>query len=348
MSPSPVLPARARAHGSSDRIALRGVASPVIGALGVAALGALTVLSACSDPPPPNKQNTAATPPAGSGSSRAPKVPTMKPSAASASASASAPPPAVSIEVPTGPVRWTDFSGPIVKPEAKPQDKVWAAVPVSAGWDTLKFTLITVDRLSEDEYVFRPMGAEKRDIFVPGAFVFPAKPAEGLVKGDAVAVAPKDARAFGRVTSVEGGKIKVRFRYAGDQQEVEVPPDQIIKIDGTLKFGLPAAYRDLKEQEGGAQPKVTWHPGFFVHAAEDKAWIVTTSGKPIRLPQANVKPLGVQQIHKTGDKVWFAGSDTLVEATVSSVEDDGLRYKVKLAGGEETSASFESVTTPIH
>ncbi len=316
--------------------------------MGVASLGALTLLAACSDPPPQKQNPPAATTAQGSGSSRAPKVPTMKPSAASASASASAvAPPAVSIEVPTGPVRWTDFSGPVVKPEAKAQDRVWAAVPVSAGWDTLKFALLTVDRLSEDEYVFKPMGTEKRDVFVPGAFVFPAKPAEGLVKGDAVAVAPKDARAFGRVTSVEGGKVKVRFRYAGDQQEVEVAPDQIIKIDGTLKFGLPAAYRDLKEQEGGAQPKVAWHPGFFVHTAEDKAWIVTTAGKPIRVPQASVKPLGVQQIHKTGDKVWFAGSDTLVEATVTSVEDDGLRYKVKLAGGEETSASFESVTTPI-
>ncbi len=166
--------------------------------MGVASLGALTLLAACSDPPPQKQNPPAATTAQGSGSSRAPKVPTMKPSAASASASASAvAPPAVSIEVPTGPVRWTDFSGPVVKPEAKAQDRVWAAVPVSAGWDTLKFALLTVDRLSEDEYVFKPMGTEKRDVFVPGAFVFPAKPAEGLVKGDAVAVAPKDARAFG-------------------------------------------------------------------------------------------------------------------------------------------------------
>lgn len=334
MSLSPVSSARSRAHRCS----------PIV----VSWVALALLAAACSDQPQQKRRNTAAASNP-TGSAQAPKVPTMKPSAASASASASAaPPPAVSIEVPTGPVRWTDFSGPVVKPEAKPQDHVWAAVPVSAGWDTLKFALLTVDRLSEDEYVFKPTGAEKRDVFVPGAFVFPAKPVEGLVKGDAVAVAPKDARAFGRVTSVDGGKIKVRFRYAGDQQELEVAPDQLIKIDGTLKFGLPAAYRDLKEQEGGAQPKVTWHPGYFVHAAEDKAWIVTTSGKPIRLPQAQVKPLGVQQIHKTGDKVWFAGSDTLVEATVSAVEDDGLRYKVKLTGGEETSASFEAVTTPIH
>ncbi|NUP09081.1 MAG: hypothetical protein HOW73_23770 [Polyangiaceae bacterium] len=251
---------------------------------------------------------------------------------------------ALSIDVPSGPLKWTDFGGPIVKPELKAGDRAWAVVPVSAGWDTLKFSLLTVDRVEGDDAVFSS-AADKRAIFVPGAFVSAAKPAQGLAKGDTVAVAEKDSRAIARVTSVDGGKVKVRFRYAGDIQELELDPSEVVKLDGTLKFGAPAGFSDTRDQPGG-QPKTEWHPAYFVQTAEDKTWVVTTTGKPHRLAASNVKPLGIHVAHKAGDKVWVANGELLVEGQVTAIEDDGLRYKVKV-GTEETSLPFESVSTPV-
>lgn len=282
----------------------------------------------------------------------APKVPTLKPAAsASAPASASAAVPAVSIEMPKGPLRWTDFSGPILKPEVTAGDSAWAVLPVSVGWDTLKFAQLTVDRIDGDAVVFKGATEDKREVFVPGAFVTRAKPATGIVKGDTVFVAAKDSRAFARVTAVEDGKINVRYRFAGDIQELQLDPGSVVKLDGSLGLGAPVGWSEPGEKTGepkkGEPKKAEWHPAYFVQTAEDKTWVVTTTGKPVRVPNANVKPLAIHPMHKPKDKVWVAKGDALEEAHVLAVEDDGLRYKLKLSSDEEMSAPFEAVSTPI-
>lgn len=308
-------------------------------------LTALTALG-CEDemmqPPPPATGGGATT---ASASGKAVKVPTAKASGSAAVASASTPAPTVSIATPTGPLKWSDFGGPTVKPDLASGARAWAIVPVSEGWDTLKFSLLTVDRVEGDEAVFK--GADKRELFVPGAFVASSKPADGLVKGDAVAVSAKGSRAFARVIAVEGGKVKVRFRYAGDIQELDVEPIEVVKLDGSLRFGAPASFTTLKEEAGG-KSKQENHPAFYVHTspAEDKTWLLTSSGKPLRVASSTVKSVSVHVTHKVGDKIWFANGDLFAEGQVTSVEDDGLRYKLKLASGEETSAPFEAVSTP--
>ena len=309
-------------------------------------LCALAALAACEDE---IIQGPAATGTEATASSSGAKlqVPTAKSSASAFTSASSAPSQTVSVATPSGPLKWSDFGGPVVKPDLDAGAKAWAVVPVSEGWDTLKLSLMPVDRLEGDEAVFKGP-TDKRDVFVPGAFVAGAKAADGLVKGDAVAVAAKGSRAFARVTAVEGGKVKVRFRYAGDIQELDVDPIDVMKLDGTLKFGAPASYTTNKEEPGG-KSKQEFRPGFFVHnaPAEDKAWLITTSGKPLRVPTSTVKPVSVHVTHKVGDKIWFANGELFVEGQITALEDDGLRYKLKLASGEETSAPFESVSTPV-
>lgn len=254
--------------------------------------------------------------------------------------------PALSIEVPSGPARWTDYSGPFLKPELKSGERAWAVLPVSAGWETLKWTLLPVDRVDGQDVVFKPPGNDRREFFVPAAFVSLARPAEGLVKGDAVAVAANASRAFARVTALEGGKVKVRFRFAGDVQELDVDPIELIKLDGTLKYGSVVGYAESRENPGKA-PTIDWRPAHFVHTEGEQSWIVSTSGRPQRVPAGAVKPLSVHITHKTGDQVWFAKGDKLEPAVVVESEDDGLRYKIKLDSGEETSAPFDTVSTPV-
>lgn len=324
---------------------IRSGRRPCLARSGFAALTIAITVVACGDDPPPPQPTPA---PEDAGATQAVSVVVPKiPSATSAVApsASSAPIPSPSIATPTGPIQWSDFGGPVVKPTAKPGELSWAVIPISSGWDTLKFTLAPADRVEGDAVIFK--SDTKRDIFVPGAFTLHATAAEGVSKGDAVLVSDKGSRAFARVTAVENGKIKARFRFAGDIKEVETSTLEVIELDGTLKFGAPAAYSEQKEQAGGSAPLTVWHPAYFVQTSEDKTWVITTSGKPLRLPASTVKPLIVHTAYKAQDKVWFANGEEMVEATVVAVEDDGLRYKLKLASGEEPSGPFETVSAPI-
>lgn len=316
-------------------------------AMGIVALAAM----ACEDELMP--PGTAAPPPSAAPSSSGPTVPKPKlasasasvSASASASASAGAPMPSLTVAAPAGPLKWTDFGGPTVAAEVKAGEQAWAVLPVSAGWDTLKWMLVSVDRVEGNDAVLKGASSDKRDIYVPLAFTQPARPTDSVVKGDAVWVTTKGGRAFARVTSMEGGKVKVRFRYAGELQELEIDPAGVVKLDGSLKFGAVAAYSETKEDAG--KTTTEWHPAYYVQNGESKAWVVTANGKPIRVPLVNVKPLGVHVSHKAGDKIWFAKGESLVPGTVGEVEDDGLRYRLKLDAGEETTAPFEVVSTPI-
>ncbi|MFO0547192.1 MAG: hypothetical protein U0271_02325 [Polyangiaceae bacterium] len=304
----------------------------------------LTTFLGCGDAPVTKQPGSNAPPAAKSGASaRRPKASASAPAAsADAPASASAAVvPTIAVPIDLGPVKWSDFSGPKVKSELLANSTAWVAMPVSQGWETLKFALVTVDHVDGDDVVV--VGSSKQQVFVPAAFTFPAKTAETLAKGDAVLVSAKDSRAFARVVGTEGGKVRVRYRYAGDLQEVVVAANALRKLDGALHFGAPAAFSEVGETAGG-NIKTTWRPVFFVHSAEDRTWVVTSSGRPIRVPSKNVKPLDVQVIHKPGDKVWVTRGEEFKPASVSEVEDEGLRYKLRLDSGEDTSATFEGVS----
>lgn len=287
---------------------------------------------------PPKKSATA--PASGSGF----KLPKLASASAKASASVSAMP-AVSIDVPSGPVKWNDYSGPFSKSELKAGDTAWAVMPVSAGWETLKFTSATVDRTEEKDVVFKT-SENHAEVWVPSPFCVASRPVEGLVKGDSVMVPARGSRAFARVVGVEGTKVKVRYRFAGDAQEIEVENNVVVKLDGTLKFGAPVGFQDRVKGPGG-DDKLGWFWGQLVSVGEDKAWLVTSTGKPRRVAASAVKPLSVHVTPKVGDKVWAGRGEDLLPGVVSEVIDDGLRYKVKLDIGEDTSASFDGVTTPL-
>ena len=306
----------------------------------------LLLLAACGDDPPPPPPSPATTTPPKPVSA----APIKSATSASAAPSSSAPLPIASIDVPTGPRKWSDFAGPMVPAELKAGTKAWSAMPVSAGWETLKFSLGEVKRAEANDLVFEvPTSAtdpKPVEVFVPTAFTIEAKAPEKLEKSDPVMIATGGSRAFGRVVSGDlKSKIKVRYRFAGTQEEKDFEPAEVIRLDGTLRYGAPVAYSQLKEAERGER-KLVWYPAQLIQTAEEKAWIVTASGKPIRVEIASVKPMGVQSVHKPGDKVWAVKADELTPAEIAEVVEDGLRYKVKF-GAEESTVSLESVTPPL-
>ncbi len=133
---------------------------------------------------------------------------------------------------------------------------MWTAIPVSTGWDTLKLAVHEITRIEDSTVIFR---IEEADYEVPAAFVNEAEPPKDLAKGDAVMASAHDARVFGRVLEV-GAKIKVRFRFASDNEEVEIEPAGVVKLDGHLRFGAPVRVSKTVEIAEGAKVLKVQHP----------------------------------------------------------------------------------------
>lgn len=306
---------------------------------------AIFALAACGDDPPPPAPNP---PGSAAGKKKPPPTPPPTPTlSASAKPSSSAPPIASFQPAETGPLRWADFGGPEIAPEVKPGEKAWAVLPVSSGWETLKFSILPVARVEEKLVVFEVNVADaKKEAFVPGAFVAPIRPPEKLAADEAVMIATNGARAFGRVVAPPTDKkAKVRYRFAGNLEEKDVDLAEVIELDGPLKFALPIAFSEEKDE--GTKRRIIWRPAQLVQTSEDKAWVVSAAGKPQRVPQNTVKPLSVNSMYKAGDKVWAARGDEMVPGEVLEVQDGATRYKLKLEDGTELTAPFEVVTSPL-
>ncbi len=267
----------------------------------------------------------------------------------SASASSSAAPISVALSssLPSGPSKWEDFSGPNVKPDLKAQERGWMVVPLSARWETLKLSVETVGRVEDTFVVVRPHGADKAEVFVPGALSSPLKRADGLLKGDAVVIPAMGSRAVARVAAVSETEATVRFRYAGELKEIAVPLGETIKLDGSLKFGAVVVARDASRNVAGEE-KIVWRGGQFISTGEGKSWMVTWGGRPFRFPSATIKPMSAHVVHKAGDKIMVVQGDNLLSGVVQSSEEDALRYAVRFEDGSETSVPFDAVTSPIH
>jgi hypothetical protein len=244
----------------------------------------------------------------------------------------------------SGPSRWADFSGPNLAPTVKPGERAWMLLPVSTGWETLKLSIENVERVTELEVVVKTSG--NREVFVPSALTSPLPRVEAFVNGDTVVVPTTGSRAIARVVSVASPNATVRYRYAGELKEVAVPFTDLIKLDGTLKFGAVVVARDASRNANG-QEKVAWRTGQFVSSTEGKTWIVTWAGRPFRFEASSVKPVMCHVPYKAGDKVTVLAEDNLSKGTVLSSEDDGLRYVVKLEQGTETTVPFDSVSGPL-
>ena len=294
------------------------------------------VASGCGNdnpPPPPAPSAKPVTPTSAS----APVASASAPASASASAIAI---PIPSVAAPQGPVKWADFSGPEMKPSVKEGQRAWAALPVSAGWDTLKLAMNSVSRLDDSTVIFSIGGV---DYYVPAAFCVPAEAPKDLSVGAAVMASAFDTRVYGRVVSV-GALIKVKFRFATSVEERDFEPSDVVKLDGTPKFGAPVVYREPKE--GTRAKDLKLRAGAFVEADDAKTWLLGFNGKPTRLPSEDVHAMDVQT-HRVGDKVLVARQEEVVAGLVEEVQEDGIRYRIKLENGEEATATLDAVSGEV-
>jgi hypothetical protein len=229
----------------------------------------------------------------------------------------------------------------------QPGERAWAVVPVSVGWDTLKLRTMDLDRVEEHLAIFSVTDdGQKTEYVVPGAFVSPTRAPQKPSAGTPVIASVHGSRAYARVLGAKGDKLEVRFQFAGSLEKAELDPRDVLELDGTARFGAPIAYREMREGPR-SERKIVWHPATFVQASEEKVWLITSAGKPLRVPLDTVKALGVQLNHKPGDTVWVARGDDLVPGKVLEVLDEALRYRITVDQEQEVTAGFENVAPPI-
>ncbi len=267
------------------------------------------------------------------------------PTMPSASASSSAAPKSGASDAPPadekGPFHFTDYKGPKVK-AAIDTKKVWGIQPIGrkSEWDLLKFMREDFARAEGDEIVVKHFdGAE---IFVPGALAFPAKPASGLKKGDAVMADVAASSAHARVVSVdkEGDEttVKVKYMWGGSSSDDSLSLDQVIKMKDEIAYGNRVGWK----KDG------KWELGDYAGGDKKTAFVIDDSARAVLVDLKDLKPLKIASIYKKGDKVWAATFDGLVPAKITDVVDGGIAYKVKLDKGEEKSAlPFDKITAPL-
>ncbi len=285
------------------------------------------------------------------GSAQPSDVPAPSASAPVEAPAASSPAPAASASAapaadaepaePKGPFHFKDYAGPKVKASIDTK-KVWGIQPVGRKdeWDLLKFMLEDFGRIEGDEVVIKHFdGAE---IFVPGALVFPAKPAKGLKKGDVVMADVAAASAHGRVVSVEKDgddtRVLVKYLWGGSLSEDHLSADQVLKTEDKIGYGNRVAWK----QDG------EWKLGTFAGGDKETAFVLDASDRPALVKLKDLKAAKITPVRKKGDKVWVSDFGSLKPAVITEVLEGGVGYKVKTDKGEDTSAHpLDDVTSPV-
>jgi len=168
----------------------------------------------------------------------------------------------------------------------------------------------------------------------PCAFARAALPAEGLVPGLPVTVAAGGLTRLGRVQSISGDSIRVRYSTDhGATEDATVSPTDVRPFRSrALEPGAPVLF------SGGDASFI----GTLATVTGERAYVVC--GGLIELARTRITPLDLTKLLKPGDRVLAvppdAGGCAASEGEVIEMRDDGLRYAVKLADGEEILAPF--------
>lgn len=213
-------------------------------------------------------------------------------------------------------------------------EKAWTLGP-GDSWD---IGLYDYKRADGTKNVFLEFGGEG-EFAVPGAFTYPAKPAQGLKKGDPVLVPVVTTTECGRVVSVSGDKVKVSYVWVDQKEEKELDLDEVLPLDGKLGYGAPVAYKEQPDDE-------SWTAGRLVYKDDKTAWLLGNT----KVPANSLKPLDVKRIYKVGDDVLalpYNSLGFLSRAKITKVLHDGLEYEFEEEGFPAKVASYCSVTAPI-
>lgn len=309
---------------------------------------ALVLLAACggaspatSTPAPP----TAAAPEPTRAAAPLPKSEEARPAEAKPADAKRAP------EQVEGPLRWSGFPGPDVKPPVESGVAFVVAPMRSSTWgDQLAFFEANIVRMEGNHLVVEGLDEQ---LHVPGAFVAPPPPATALKVGAIVRFQTRPGQQSGsrvgriaKVTKTPGGVVySIKNKFIDDVETYEVPAAHVRALDGTLGFGAFISF-ELDGQQCFAK--------YIAPGREaGSSWVLSVSRAR---EKTNVKPLVMKPFAK-GAKVRAVFGTTSVmkggvqqeprqyleDGTVVEVVDGGLAYKVKDPKGEITTRGLDEV-----
>jgi hypothetical protein len=207
--------------------------------------------------------------------------------------------------------------------------RVWAAAVNRDGsvWELRPFRFKSFD----NDAAWLTAG---NDMWAPSAFVDAAT--SSAKAGDVVMLG---AGGVGRVTGVDGDKLKVRYGQYGRLTDRTVEPTEVRAIDRGWAFGAPLAYRK------GA----SWVTAQLVLDAGSDAFIFVDR-KVMKVVKDDVRLIDLSTRYAKGGKVWAAPSSgfslAFGEGTVLEVLGDGLVYKIKTAD-RQFDVSFDRVIAKL-
>lgn len=229
--------------------------------------------------------------------------------------------------------KWADFPGPKMKADIGDAKKVWCALPVSDGFDILKFGYKSVKKIEEevvivDGYV---------PAHVPAAFVHKPQESVTVQKGTPVMVDEAAAGPLGRVVE-PGDKIKVKYVFGTSVSDTTEKPEQVWPLAGKVAFAEPVGFKEGDK----------WSYGRVAQTDAEKSWVITSSGHVKQVDTPSVKPLDINTVYKAGDAVWAVWVGTFKPAKITEVIDEGVAYKIKYDDkDEEKQLGFGEVTKPL-
>jgi hypothetical protein len=240
-----------------------------------------------------------------------------------------------------GPFHFTDYAGPKVKASID-TPRAWNVQPVGrkSEWDILKIAREEFGRVEGDEVVIKHFdGAE---IFVPGALVFPSKPAKGLKKGDVVLADVAAASAPARISALDGEgeetRVTVKYMWGGSESEDTLDLTQVLPLSDKVGYGARVAWK--------ADDK--WRFGDYAGGDATKAFVIEEGGRGSVVEQRQLRALKLGPVYKPGTKVWVGTWTGLQPGKVTKVVGDGIGYIAKLDSGDTTEpTSFDQVTSPL-
>lgn len=224
--------------------------------------------------------------------------------------------------------------------EATPGETVWAVVP-ELGNEGARVGTYRLESATGGEAVLVD-GIGNRYAGVPGALVHPVSgfPEAELAVGTVVLADRWDAgQVVGRVLGVQAGLVELAYDWNG------------VTVSGTMAsfMALPVAEDSLALRWVGYQVPGddSWYKGLCFAENDAQAWISTDDNRVEVISRDAVKPLTDlgRAVFATGDAVAaYSWDHGYRPGVVAEVLEPGLRYAVKLEGGEMRPVFFDSLT----
>ncbi len=228
---------------------------------------------------------------------------------------------------------------------AAPGEMVWAVVPElgseAAAIRTYRLAAVTgAEAVLVDTIGNRYQG-------VPGALVHPASgfPEAELTVGTAVLADRWDAgKIVGRVARLEAGQVELDYDWNG--VTVTGATDAVLVLPAG-EGSLVLRWVGYRTPGVGTSAPGPWYKGLCFAESGEKVWISTDGGHVEVVAVGAVKPLadiGRAELAQGDAVAAYSWGHGYRRGVIEEVLEPGLRYTVKLEGGQTRPVFFDSLT----